>query len=297
MSARNYLQAVIFSITIFSVENKSADYLQAQSNCFIGAQPAEEALWEEVEKRIACSASARTWFQYAYQIGSGAWQNYGYNNQCNIELPYAKLFNSAYLLLHGLNDDPSKWHPTADYRNLAEGAATDLSHNAHYIFSYAPANVHSGWNARSIFGSSVVEVSCLLFDEDSYSNDPAIRAGVCIHEGLHHSKYKSGYKTDHENTGCFAGANACDYFWPHAKGDSYIHNQTHIWEWKYHPQSGNVLFHSPNQAQIEFLTDLVVYPAEFVPKIVRESAYSNAENRIENRIIGTVPYWVHVPKP
>lgn len=293
MSTKNYICLAVFLATILLIEDKGGwEDLQARSNCLDGASAEDQALWEKVAV-VACTPAARNWFEHAYQISPNDWFAYGYNDQCNIALPYAKTLNSAYLVLHGLTDSNMKWHSTIDYRATAE-ATNSLTH---YRFSYAPSSDRSGWLALSDFQTNRVWLSCLLFDFNSGSNNPATRAGDFMHEAWHYWQLKNNILPEHMigPVGyCDEYGPACDWYYPHRLRD--FQSSYHIWLTGT-ASDGRLLFHSPNQVQIEFLCDLAEHAADFVPKIVRDLAKAEANLRIDGKIRNIVAYHCGDPRP
>ncbi len=56
-------------------------------------------------------------------------------------------------------------------------------------------------------------------------------------------------------------------------------------------------FHSPNQAQVEYLCDIAENAADFVPASVRQLAESEANQRLTSRFINDVAYLCGDPRP
>jgi len=275
------------------------------TTCDFYTTEAELALWQQVQQRLIQNGETLNdlflWHRFKYKLSALEWANWGYNDYSNINRPYAKAMNSAYLLRYGLKDDSGQWHGYIDYNNVGQA----LLSNAHYEISYKlePTKDWLAW-AYTDVEDEYTALSCLLFcatdaDGDTIiSNNPVTRAGDYVHEGWHHWQKYNGQPVGHE-TGCTDVCNyCCDYFDGHTIEDYHSSTSDFGNLHRIQPRSnGPRTFHSPNQVQVEFLCDLYNYAEDFVPASVKELAKSEANHRIDTRFFNTVPFRVGNSSP
>ena len=257
----------------------------APGQCINGTTQSERDLWAVHN----CAWSFVLWQYKAYQMFGDNWDDYGYNDACNIDLPYPKCVNASYLLSYGLREDLStQWHGTLDYEN----AALAWSSPAHYQIYYAPSTSRD-FIAHSEFIWRKTELGCLLFDQNSFNNNPSSRAGDYVHEGWHHWEYKRSYFNGHMDgpvDACTFNVDGCDWFYFHGVGD-YAFGAMH----EYNRDGSR--FHSPNQAQVEFLCDIAEVSHSWVPASVRVLARVEANQRLAARFRNAVGYRCGDPRP
>ncbi|MGZ6368203.1 MAG: hypothetical protein ACXWPS_19860 [Ktedonobacteraceae bacterium] len=257
--------------------------------CIDGASSSDLDLWATFN----CWWDFVLWQYKAYRMSSDDWSGYGFFDACNLNLPYPKAVNASYLLTYGLSENHAlQWHGTIDYRNAGEAWAS----NTHNQIYYAPSEDRS-YLAQAQTGRFLAEdrtlMGCLLFDFGQTNNNPATRAGDYVHEGWHHWQHKHGYKTDHMNgpiDSCTMSGAACDWYYWHTVGQFEFGEM-----WKY--TSDGRFFHSPNQAQVEFLCDLAELASGFVPSSVTLLAKSEANQRLSTRFRNAVGYRCGDPRP
>jgi hypothetical protein len=83
---------------------------------------------------------------------------------------------------------------------------------------------------------------------------------------------------------------ACDWYYWHGVG-AFDFGQMH----KY--TADGAFFHSPNQAQVEFLCDIAELSQSWVPTSVRTIARSEANQRLNARFRNAVGYRCGDPRP
>lgn len=281
----SYLKPLVFStkvvllVLLFNV--------QVHAQCNDGTVQAERDLWTTHD----CWWDFVLWQYQAYRMGRSDWEDWGYDDACNPALPYPKAVNASYLLTYGLNEDQSfQWHGTIDYRRAGEA----WSSSNHDQMHYAPSTSRE-WLAEAQNRSPEEDrtrMGCLLFDTDSGNGNPSARAGDYVHEGWHHWQYKRGYSGHMQGPvgSCTLTSKGCDWYYWHGVG-AYAFGEMH----KY--TSDGSFFHSPTQAQVEFLCDVSESSASFVPTSVRTLARAEANQRLANRFRNAVAYRCGDPRP
>jgi hypothetical protein len=258
----------------------------APSPCNDGAGSADNDLWSVHN----CWWDFVLWQYKAYRMWDSNWKDWGFRDACNIGEPYPKAHNASYLLTYGLTDGIWQWHGTLDYRRAGEAWASPNHNTIHYV----PANTRA-WLAQAqkrFLREDRTRLSCLLFDIDAVTANPATRAGDYVHEGWHHWQYKRGY-SGHMNGpigACTMNGRACDWYYWHGVG-AYAFGEMH----KY--TTDGQFFHSPNQAQVEFLCDVSEMSKWWVPTSVRNRGRIEANQRLGSRFRNTVAYRCGDPRP
>jgi hypothetical protein len=244
--------------------------------------------WEDYDlwNVVGCQAPFYSWHFQAYNLNADDWGPHGWNDACNPMLEYPKHWMSAFLLSYGYqNDVNTAFHSSVqDYTELARGMAPT---NWHYNFRHLLGTDYSTYGDYQQRSNKIdlVRTFCPVYDywvNAGWSGNPAFRSTTMVHEGTHLWLHRRGYNESHLSNppggSCtLSGAN-CDYWYWHGLGvfsfgEFYIENGTAS------------RFHSPNQAKVEALCDLVDYPAWWVPASVLATAHSDADNYAENRFI------------
>ncbi len=257
------------------------------SQCNNGPSQAERDVWADHN----CWWDFVLWQYRAYRMSGSDWGGWGFNDACNINLPYPKAVNAAYLLTYGLREDNStQWHGTIDYRYAGEAWSSPNHNQIHYIPS-----TNRSWLAlaeKRFILEDRTQMGCLLFDLGTSTNNPATRAGDYVHEGWHHWQYKRGYSghMDGPIGACTLNSKGCDWYYWHGVG-TYAFGEMH----KY--TSDGRFFHSPTQAQCEFLCDVAEVSQTWVPASVRTVARSEANQRLSSRFRNAVAYRCGDPRP
>ena len=257
------------------------------SQCPDGASESEVAL----RATYNCTNTLINWHRQVYRTMETDWAAWGYYDPCNLNRAYAKALNASYLLQYGLSNNIFRWHGTVDYRDIGEA----LWSPAHNQIRYLPEDTEA-WLAYAQTDLYRTKLGCLLFKSGDSRNNPVTRSGDYIHEGWHHwqwTYYQAVGHIEGPSGACQQAGNACDYYWWHRVGDYAIGE---MWKMGWAP-SGRRLYHSPNQAQVEYLCDLAEYAAAFVPTIVRDLARSEANIRLSERFVNVVPYRCGDPRP
>jgi hypothetical protein len=280
---KTLLKISIVTISLLTASTR----LTAQ--CIDGTNQAERDLWAIHN----CRWDFVLWQYKAYRMSDDDWGGWGFRDACNINLPYPKAVNASYLLTYGLTDNYSlQWHATIDYRHAAEAWGTETHNQIHYIPS-----TNRSWLAQAETGRFLAEdrtqMGCLLFDNTAGTGNPATRSGDYVHEGWHHWAQKHGYNPSHMDGpigACTLGAGGCDWFYSHGVG-AFDFGQMHTYT------SDGRFFHSPNQAQVEYLCDIAEVSNSWVPASVRTIARSEANQRLATRFRNRVAYRCGDPRP
>jgi len=272
-------------IVTFLISTGTTNTLRSQ--CTNGTNQAERDLWAVHN----CWWDFVLWQYKAYRMTSGNWNGWGFQDACNINREYPKAVNASYLLTYGLNEDLSfQWHGTIDYRRAGEAWSSPNHNQMHYIPSTS-----TSWIAlaqKRWPGEDRTQMGCLLFNPASANGNPASRAGDYVHEGWHHWQYKRNY-SGHMNGpigSCTLTGTGCDWYYWHGVG-AYAFGEMHKFT------SDGSFFHSPTQAQVEFLCDVSESSNGFVPSSVRLIARAEANQRLSARFRNTVGYRCGDPRP
>lgn len=264
------------------------------------ASQADKELW----KNHGCWMDYVLWQYREYDVHSPHWDDRGFFDACNQNLEYPKHWNATYLINYGLADNRSQsWHGTIDYERLS-----NAEHNEFKFELYHTVSDEIGIDGKKAYGQWVhhpgtpneINTSCLLYDDllrnanDNPNNNPASRAGDFIHEGWHGWEQEYGYNRAHftnpEGGNCTTEGATCDYFYFHGVG-------AYEFGLMYRNDGTAKLFHSPNQAQVEFLCDVASQSKSWIPKTVRKEAKRDADTRAVTRFINGPGYECGNPRP
>jgi hypothetical protein len=73
------------------------------------------------------------WQSREYNLSSNDWGNRGWNDACNDNLEYPKIWNASYLVTSGrLDNNNQSFHGTPDYRQLAEAPDSNFKDSVYY---------------------------------------------------------------------------------------------------------------------------------------------------------------------
>ena len=169
-----------------------------------------------------CWQAFYLWQYQQYNEGSDHWGDRGWNDACNEDKEFGKMWNAAYLVTYGLADNNSQsFHGTTDYRQLAEGPDSNFKDSVYY----APVDDTSIYGSSTYHwpGEDEIDLSCLLFDASDSHGNPASRASDYMHEGWHgwltEGNWNNGSCGGHR---CGPTGNCtitdCDYFYFHGIG-------------------------------------------------------------------------------
>jgi hypothetical protein len=255
------------------------------------ASQADNDLWQT----HGCWREYYLWQYREYDVHSPHWDDRGFFDACNPNLEYPKHWNATYLINYGLADNIlQSWHGATDYQRLA-----NASHNEFKYELY-----HTAGDRRDKYGMwthhpgspNEITTYCLLYDSGSDNGSPASRAGDFVHEGWHGwyqeygYNYDPGHFTNPEGGRCTATGANCDYFYFHGIG-------AYAFGAMYQNDGTANQFHSPNQAQVEFLCDVADQSKDWVPASVRIAARSDADARASERFINGPGYKCGTPRP
>ena len=254
------------------------------------ASTADQDLWNT----HGCWQAFFLWEYRAYDERGGDWSGRGWNDACNSRLEYPKHWNASYLVTYGLLDNLAQsWHGTVDYRAAGEARSSSF-HNSLY-HTVVDDNGIFGSFSPQVFGPDRLATSCPLYDPGVSNANPASRGGDYMHEGWHAWLHKYGW-----NNGNVGGHrpgpqgnctfSACDYFYFHGVG-------AYAFGAMYQTDGTANRFHSPNQAQVEYLCDISDQPKAWVPASVRLAAAADANTRASQRFINGPGYSCGDPRP
>lgn len=279
------------SLALFAVAASLVVATPAAAVCNqTAASTADRDLWNI----HGCWTDFFLWSYRAYDQRSGDWSGRGWNDACNVNLEFPKHWNAAYLVTYGLLDNLSQsFHGTVDYRAAGE-AASSRFHDSQYHVASDRTDIFGAWNWE-LFGPNKLTTACPLYNATVSNANPASRGGDFVHEGWH--AWMDKYDYDNGSVGGHRpgpqGActvNGCDYFYFHGIG-AYAFGA--MWE-----TDGTAnRFHSPNQAQVEYLCDVADQPKSWVPASVRQAAQADANTRAAQRFINGPGYTCGSPRP
>ena len=210
---------------------------------------------------------------------SSDWGNRGYFDACNINTEFVKFWNASHLMHFGLqnSNDFSFHHSTADYVELVVKYDTnfddDLFHVATDSNDYAAQFHYDPW------GPNEIRSSCHVYNPALAWANPAARGGALVHEGWHAWQEQNFIERSHQPGPAGNCEDAeCDYWYWHGISAFSFGD---MWYW-----SPNLThFHTPHQAQVEYLCDLTDLPQAWVPSTVTSDAAAMANYVSDHRII------------
>jgi hypothetical protein len=254
------------------------------------ASTADTALWNI----HGCWPDFYLWSYKAYDQRSGDWSGRGWNDACNVKLEFPKHWNAAYLVTYGLLDNwAQSFHGTADYRAAGEAASSNF-HTSQYHVPSDRTDIFGAWSWE-LFGANKLTTACPLYNTAWSNANPASRGGDFVHEGWH--AWMDKYDYDNGSVGGHRpgpqGAciiNGCDYFYFHGIS-------AYAFGAMYQTDGTANRFHSPNQAQVEYLCDVADQPKAWVPASVRQAAQADANTRAAQRFINGPGYTCGSPRP
>lgn len=207
--------------------------------------------------------------------------------------PYGKMLHAIYLLAYALRDDYiPQWHARGDYLNLAMSA--DNNYHGPFYSRFINDSGDTGATAETgrFLARDRTDYQCAIFDANRpNSSNPAVRAGVMVHESWHHWQYKYDWEGDHLTGGKIAEGREGDYYYRHGSG-AFDFGQ--LWNYDLTPP---MRFHSPYQIEAEFYADLAEHSFGWVPISVADSARSQGNNLLANRFHNGTSYRIGQPRP
>ena len=276
--ASTLLLLAVSSVSVYGVCNQTS------------ASTADRDLWNT----HGCWTEFFLWSYKAYDQRRSDWISRGWNDACNVNMEFPKHWNAAYLVTYGLLDNGAQsFHGTIDYRATGEAASskfhTSLFHKA------SDDTCCFGKFITHFLAADEIQTTCLLYNASSPNANPGSRAGDFVHEGWH--AWLSKYHWDNGSCGghrCGPTGNCtssgCDYFYFHGIG-AYAFGA--MWQ-----TDGTAnRFHSPNQAQVEFLCDVADQSKGWVPNSVRVASKTDADQRAVSRFINGPGYKCGAPRP
>jgi hypothetical protein len=243
-----------------------------------------------------CWRDLYLWVWQAYQLTDDSWNPAGISDACNLNLPFAKTVNGAYVIGYLLSDNHDlQWHSTEDYETSAR-ASDNRFHGPFYqrFIQYNGSSEADSETGR-VAARDRTNLHCPIFNIGGASDDPVNRGSVLVHESWHHWQYKHGFVSTHMDgpTGaCTWGAGSCDWFYFHGIGrfEFGLLNT-------YDLDPNNFAFHSPYQVQSEFDADVAELAKPFVPIGVTQQARYYGNTRLANAFVNRVAYRIGDPRP
>src|SRR5262245_57885178 len=233
-----------------------------------------------------------------FHLDNNEWSGNGKSDTLfyNVNQPYSKMLNIAYLTWFGLKDDDTKlFHGTKDYVNLMRAFDSDQWHSSFFRNVHQGASDFNGDWSQSFIGDDEVWMGCRMFDNSAggAENNVALRMVTQIHEMWHawENWWVEGGGIGHLNAPSLAecqspGAcdctveDSCDRFNPH-RLDAY-RPFGNLWTGVADATGcflpprdclaviGNR--HTPNQIAWEYMCDLMTSPADWVTDDVQTKA-------------------------
>ncbi len=229
------------------------------------------------------------WAWQAYGLTDASWTPAGLQDACNINLPFAKVLNSAFLINYGLSDNRyMQWHSSEDYSSLSRADANRFHAAFQLRFIQAGAKPHHGASTHTQ-GPRRTDLHCLLFNAKTTTAYVTNRASVMLHEGWHHWHLKHNYDGVHPQ--CSQG-NQCDYYYSHT-----IRTYPFGTLDRHNTDPAHFLFHSPRQVEVEFLADVAEMCRPWMPNSVRGTARMHGNTRLDNEFVNDVPWRIGDPRP
>jgi hypothetical protein len=226
----------------------------------------------------------------------------------NVNQPYSKMLNTAYLVWFGIKDDVTKvFHGTQDYVNLLR--ANDSDFHSPFFRSVRESGGYNGFWEGNV-GDDEAWLGCHEFDSsfEGVNNNIVFRLGTSIHEAWHawENWWIEGGSVPHlvaanltecqaPNTcNCSVPDAACDRFNAHAVGSypfgTLAPGKSFGPGCPFPPRNcaGTILnHHTPNQIKWEYMCDLIVSPADWVTPDLTSKAQMAQDL--------TAPYFVQMP--
>jgi hypothetical protein len=261
--------------------------------CIDGANPQDIAVQRMYN---GCWPDLYRWVWQAYQLTDDSWKPAGFSDACNINLPFAKVVNAAYVINYTLTDNYQlQWHSTEDYASLSRAADNRFHGNFYMRFIQYNGSSEADSETGRFAAEDRTNLHCPLFNLNGASDDPVNRASVLVHEAWHHWQHKHGYKSDHMNgpTGaCTWSGASCDYFYPHGLSAFDFGALD-----RYNTDPKDFRFHSPYQIQSEFDADVAELAKPSVPLAVTQKARYYGNTRLANAFVNRVAYRIGNPRP
>lgn len=248
----------------------------------------------DIQSQMGCSRKFIDWQFNIYDMRG--WDDWGLEDTCNLDLPYAKVVNSAYLISYGLPRrthrqdsfiDSLMFHGAIDYETLASAGGGEFHHSIYYGKADASDDSLASFE-RVVFGKNRIELHCPLFDMRRPDlNNPGTRAMTFMHEGWHawQARYDIGerdYKGHIKGpAGLCKFADTCDRWYSHDMTE-YEFGQMHEHDEGQRPIPK---VHSPIQVQVEFGCDLAVFANPWVSNGTMTFARESAAARLGHRFI------------
>jgi hypothetical protein len=231
------------------------------------------------------------WAYRAYDLTDDSWEPTGKFDGCNINLPFAKMINSAFLIAHGLSDYGNgcrQWHSSEDYVSESR-AASNRFHGPFYLqFIEDGGGKPATAEVRRFLARDRTLCHCPLFDLGHGFDSPSLRAAALVHEAWHHWQYEHEFDPSHQR----CDNTDCDWFYRH-KAEAFPFGQMHT----YDLDPASLRFLSPYQVTAEFLDDLHVFGRPELPVGVRQLARAEGNAVLEKKFKNPPRYRVGDPKP
>jgi hypothetical protein len=253
--------------------------------CNDGANGNETA----VQNLYGCWPDLYNWAWRAYQLTDDSWDPAGLHHACNVNLPFAKVVNSVFMINYTLTDNYSlQWHSTEDYRSSSRAGGNRFHGDFYQRFIQYNGSSEADSETGRFLAEDRTNLHCPLFNLGGGSDDVTNRASVMLHESWHHWQHAHGFDTSHPQ----CRGHDCDYYYFHTVSqfdfgalDRYDTNPSHL------------LFHSPYQIAVEFDADVAELSQGWVPVSVEQSARNYGNNRLSSQFVNSPGYTIGNPRP
>jgi len=275
--------------------------------CVDGISPSESAF----VGTFACNQSDVIGVFNDYAITDESWQAAGLQDDCNANLPFAKVVNAVVFIGLGPHLQLGGFHDTIDYLN--ESRSTRSAYHGDFYLRFVQQGATPSMEADSETGRLLAEdrtnLHCLIFNMPSAAGVSAgflaERAAVIVHEAWHHWQHAHGMSSEHANgpTGnCTASGAACDFYYYHAPDsrlpDGSLSSQIGKLNVNILDQPPNNYSHTAYQVMVEFSSDMANFAnPDLVPFAVRLEAMKVGNVHISQNFIAVVPYTIGTPVP
>jgi hypothetical protein len=255
--------------------------------CIDGASLEELA----VQNLYGCWRDFYLWGWNAFALTDDSWDGAGLTDACNINLPFAKVLNSIFLINYSLSDNYAlQWHSQEDYTSSARAADNRFHGPFYQRFIEYDGSANASTETGRVAARDRTDLHCPLFNSGASNNSPSARAGIMLHESWHHWQYKHGFDGSHPQ--CGSPAHDCDYYYFHHVAD-FDFGQLD----RYDTNRSHFRFHSPRQVQVEFLADLAELSRPWVPTVVTQAARAFGNARLTSEFVNAVGYRIGDPRP
>jgi hypothetical protein len=287
--------------------------------CIDGASPTETAF----ASTLSCQQADIVSIANDYAVTDDSWVPAGLKDDCNVNLPFAKVMNAIAFIGLGPHFQLGGFHDTIDYLN--ESRSTRSAFHGDFYLRFVQQGDTPNSEADSETGRFEKEdrtnLHCLIFNVPAgpgvSAGFLAERAAVLVHEAWHHWQHANGVSSDHLTgpTGnCPTSGDSCDYYYFHAPDSQLPDGSLSSQLGKLNistcfgglpcnllpifggPPPGYT--HTAYQVMVEFSADMANFANPFiVPLAARVEARLVGNQHIQQNFVNVVPYTIGAPVP